>query len=164
MNQHHSHVHSHQPGPSASVDASPEREYSAIVVEVSGRDTPRTKFVVQELMAGDIADSMEDMFAVLAAVLHQTPKRGTKEAPVSPDEIRGVDMKRLLMLPAVRTALFNVTARAAGVSPDVIRGLDMPSAIAITAATVNANMSFFGTLPALLGIGKAHLDPASAAT
>ncbi|MDR5750201.1 MULTISPECIES: hypothetical protein [unclassified Caballeronia] len=94
-------------------------------------------------MFGETTDSMEDLFPVLAAILEQTPKRGKKQPPVSADEIRSVDMKRLLMRPAVRNALFDITARAGGTTPDVIRGLDLPSAIAVTVATINANMAFF---------------------
>lgn len=160
------HVHSHQPGPTPvapstpaeTASAAPEREYQAIVVEVAGRDTPRTKVVAQEMNAGEIADSMEDLFAVLGAILNQTPKG--KKAPGA-DDILSVDMKRLLMLPPVRTALFNVTARAIGHEPTFVRSLDMASAVAVTAATVQANMSFFATLPALLGLGKAPQNPAS---
>ncbi len=53
---------------------------------------------------------MEDIFAVLAAVREQTSKRGTKGAPPTAGEFGVVDMKRLMMLPAVRNALFTITA------------------------------------------------------
>jgi hypothetical protein len=145
----------------SAIDASPEREYQAIVVEVSGRNTPSAKVVVQEMMAGEIADSMEDVFSVLGAILHQGEQRGKKTETA--EDIHEVDMKSLLMLPPVRSALFNVTARSCGESPEFVRGLDMVSVVALTAAALKANTPFFSTLPALLGmLGKPNTSPANA--
>ncbi|KWF99095.1 hypothetical protein [Burkholderia cepacia] len=149
------------PAPAAQAqDAAPQSEYQAIVVEVAGRDIERTKVVVQELMAGEIADSMEDLFAVLGALLEQAKRNGKKMTSLA--DLESVDFKSLLMQ-RVRTAIFNIVARAAGVSPEVVRGYDMNSLLAVTTATVVANQSFFSTLPALLGLGKAAGAPAETA-
>ncbi|CAJ6204780.1 Uncharacterised protein [Burkholderia pseudomallei] len=138
-------------------DAAPQSEYHAIVVEVAGRDIERTKVVVQELMAGEIADSMEDLFAVLGALIEQAKRNGKKLTSLA--DLEAIDFRSLLMQ-RVRTAIFNIVARAAGVSPEVVRSYDMNSLLAVTTATIVANQGFFSTLPQLLGLGKAAVAPA----
>lgn len=140
----------------------PRAEYASIPVFVQGRGVPPGEIVIHELMAGDIADTTDDLFAILGALTAQM-----KEQKLTSLAGLTVDTQRLLVIKPVREAFFNIASRAANISVATLRQLDAKSLLAVITATVNSNQVFFSMLPGLLGLtstaAKSRLQPLSEA-
>lgn len=140
--------------------ATPRTEYKIQPVTVQGARIDPVELQVAELMSGEIADSLEDLFGILGALM---AARGGKKFEGLEDfqALEPEQLQKLLMSNA-RHAIFNITARAAGTTPELIRSIDLPSALAVFVATINTNSHFFSTLPSLLGLASGKKTEASA--